>query len=131
MVILKTPNGLRRYCSLILFLLLIEFTLQAQNFGEFTGVVEDASGAVISGATVSASNTDKGQTRQVLTNCPSHKCHPYAESSRQACFERFANCSVILPKLYVESRLEFTETTDAGSRPCVQSARSCASTIKI
>src|SRR4051794_10911648 len=77
MVIMKTPNGLLRCCSLILFLLLIEFTLQAQNFGEFTGAVEDASGAVISGATVSASNADTGQTRQVLTNASGTYSLPY------------------------------------------------------
>src|SRR3954447_10870508 len=77
MVIMKKPNRLLRCCSLILFLLLMGFKLQAQNFGEFTGAVEDASGAVISGATVSASNAGTGQTRQVLTNASGTYSLPY------------------------------------------------------
>ena len=68
MVIMKNAKRLLTRYSPVLMLVLMSFTLQAQNFGEFTGAVEDATGAVISGATVSASNTDTGQTRQVLTN---------------------------------------------------------------
>ena len=42
--------------------------LGAQNYGEITGTVSDPSGAVISGATVRATNTATGVGRTVVTN---------------------------------------------------------------
>lgn len=59
------------------FLISFCFLLNAQNFGEFTGAVEDASGAVITGATVTATNTQTGQTRPVQTNAAGSYSLPY------------------------------------------------------
>src|SRR3954447_22411495 len=62
-------------CALAFAIFLVQSN--GQNFGEFTGVVEDATGAVITGATVTILNTDTGQTRQVQTNTAGSYSLPY------------------------------------------------------
>src|SRR5215467_11591149 len=42
--------------------------LGAQNFGEITGSVTDASGAVVAGAVVTVTNTSTNQVRRAFTN---------------------------------------------------------------
>lgn len=52
-------------------------TLLAQNTGEITGTVADASGAVIVGAAVTITNTATSQTREVTTNQAGNYSVPY------------------------------------------------------
>ncbi|HZT33468.1 MAG TPA: TonB-dependent receptor [Bryobacteraceae bacterium] len=51
--------------------------LGAQNFGEITGTVADATGAVIAGASVTVTNTATNQVRQVATNDTGNYSIPY------------------------------------------------------
>jgi len=51
--------------------------LLAQNTGEITGTVADASGAVIAGAAVTITNTATSQTREVATNQAGNYSVPY------------------------------------------------------
>jgi hypothetical protein len=55
----------------IVALLLLAYSaqLRAQNFGEITGTVSDASGAVIAGANVTAKSST---TNRSPTSCPAH-----------------------------------------------------------
>ncbi|MGI8992188.1 MAG: carboxypeptidase regulatory-like domain-containing protein, partial [Bryobacteraceae bacterium] len=52
-------------------------TLRAQNFGELTGTVSDATGAVVAGASVTAVNTGTSQARQATTNDTGNYSAPY------------------------------------------------------
>src|SRR4051794_7009462 len=70
-------NRSRTTVMFSLWLLVLCPAIYAQNFGEFTGAIEDATGAVISGATVTATNADTGQTRHVVTNTAGTYSLPY------------------------------------------------------
>ncbi len=52
----------------LLILLAASININAQTFGEITGVVSDANGAVVQGAAVIVTNSATGATRQVTTN---------------------------------------------------------------
>jgi hypothetical protein len=49
-------------------LLLVSLRLHAQNFGEITGTISDSSGAVVTRATVTATNSSTNQKRTVTAN---------------------------------------------------------------
>jgi hypothetical protein len=53
------------------------FPLAAQNFGEITGTVTDASGAVITAVSVTVTNTATNQVRQMSTNQTGNYSVPY------------------------------------------------------
>ncbi|HYI97652.1 MAG TPA: carboxypeptidase-like regulatory domain-containing protein, partial [Bryobacteraceae bacterium] len=57
---------MRVRCPLYVFLILMAGTLSAQvTTSRLTGTVQDASGAAVSGATVTARNEETGQVRSV------------------------------------------------------------------
>ncbi len=51
--------------------------VSAQNFGELTGTVSDATGAVVAGASVTAVNTGTSQAREATTNDTGNYSVPY------------------------------------------------------
>ncbi len=51
--------------------------LRAQNFGELTGTVSDATGAILAGASVTAVNNATSQARQATTNDTGTYSVPY------------------------------------------------------
>ena len=53
---------------LFVVLILAALPLGAQNLGEITGTVADASGAVVAGAAVTVTNTSTNQVRRTVTN---------------------------------------------------------------
>ena len=57
---------MRRLPTLTLVVLAV--ALRAQNFAEITGGVTDPSGAVMTGAVVTVTNTATNQTRRSVTN---------------------------------------------------------------
>ncbi len=57
-----------RWSRLLPALSLLAMPLGAQNFGEITGTVSDSSGAVITGAAVTATNAATNQVRRANTN---------------------------------------------------------------
>src|SRR2546422_8228376 len=59
---------MRRFGALLFVFVLLTLPLMAQNFGEITGTVADATGASIANATVMVVNTGTSQSRQVTTN---------------------------------------------------------------
>jgi hypothetical protein len=58
--------------------------LAAQTYGEMTGTVTDASGAIISGATVSVTNQATNQVRQVASNEAGNYTVPFLVPRRGA-----------------------------------------------
>lgn len=64
--------------AIVAILLLAHSTqLRAQNFGEITGTVSDASGAVIAGANVTAKSNTTNQTRRAVANEAGNYSLPY------------------------------------------------------
>ena len=63
----------------MLFVVLISAAvpLAAQNSGEITGTVADASGAVVAGAVVTVTNTSTNQVRRVVTNDTGNYSAPF------------------------------------------------------
>ncbi|MGH9769517.1 MAG: TonB-dependent receptor domain-containing protein [Blastocatellia bacterium] len=55
-------------CASALILLAASINISAQTLGEITGVVTDANGAVVQGASVTVANAATGATRQATTN---------------------------------------------------------------
>ena len=58
----------RIFPLLFVLLLLVAVPVGAQTLGTITGEVKDASGAVIPGATVTATNTGTNATREMQSN---------------------------------------------------------------
>jgi hypothetical protein len=67
----------KRSQALLSLLILPLAPLCAQNFGEITGAVTDQSGAVMSAARVTITNTATNQTRQTATNEAGNYSAPY------------------------------------------------------
>ena len=58
----------RIFSPLFVVLLLIAVPVGAQTLGTITGEVKDASGAIIPGATVTATNTGTNAVREMASN---------------------------------------------------------------
>jgi hypothetical protein len=70
----KTMGYIKR---LLLIIALSALYATAQNSGEITGTVSDSSGAVVSGATVTVTNTGTNQARKVTTSAAGNYSVPY------------------------------------------------------
>src|ERR1035441_9398558 len=67
---------IRRLCAFLL-IVLPAFRLCAQQFGEITGTVTDASGAIVSGAQVTVTNSATQQVRNAASNDAGIYAIPY------------------------------------------------------
>jgi len=56
------------YGALVICITIAAVPLGAQNFGEITGTVTDATGAVVSGAAVTVTSATTNQVRRAVTN---------------------------------------------------------------
>src|SRR5450755_2665087 len=74
---------LRRF-SVFLLIVLPVFRLGAQQFGEITGTVTDASGAIIAGAHVTVANSATQQARNATSNDTGVYAVPYLVPGRYA-----------------------------------------------
>ena len=72
---------MRRIFPLFVVLLLVAVPVSAQTLGTITGEVKDGSGAVIPGATVTATNTGTNATREMPSNEAGH-LHVYRTAAR-------------------------------------------------
>src|ERR1044071_2333650 len=87
--------------------------LRAQNYGEITGTITDPTGAVISGANVTATNTATGVARSVATNAAGSYSLPflvpgvYSVQAEQPGFKIVSRPSVQL-QVGAVARIDFT-----------------------
>src|SRR6478672_8429236 len=63
--------------GILIFLIALALPLSAQNFAEITGAVSDATGAVMSGAAVTAISATTNQVRRATTNETGNYSLPY------------------------------------------------------
>jgi hypothetical protein len=105
-------SGLKRFL-LLCSLATAPFPLSAQNYGEITGTVTDPTGAVITGATVTVTNTGTNAARNVQTNSAGSYTLPflvpgvYNVQAEQPGFKVLSRANVQL-QVGAVARIDFT-----------------------